>query len=135
MQRTKIKIPWCIRCQQLEANTFLIVNDSHTNSSGRHKFLLCNRDKQVVVADPLGLSIYNHRDVCRRFCSHGNNAQICQSRVKTQYPIVILYPQYPMEISSEARSLWKSQYLVESSSQPRILSAVFSQLPNFFKDR
>ena len=57
-------------------NSFLIVNASPSNNPGTHWLLLCNRNKKIIFADPLGQSIIAYRDLYRRLSD--TNAQICQ---------------------------------------------------------
>ena len=62
--------------QKFPKNSFLIVNASPSNNPGTHWLLLCNRNKKIIFADPLGQSIIAYRDLYRRLSD--TNAQICQ---------------------------------------------------------
>ena len=62
--------------QKFPRNSFLIVNASPSNNPGTHWLLLCNRNKKIIFADPLGQSIIAYRDLYHRLSD--TNAQICQ---------------------------------------------------------
>ena len=62
--------------QKLCKNSFLVVNDSLSNSPGTHWLLLCNRNIKIIFVDHLGQSSFAYKDLYHRLSD--NNAQICQ---------------------------------------------------------
>ena len=62
----------------MKPNSFLIVNAATAESFGTHWLLLCQKEDQLLFADPLGQSISSYKDVNQRIISVEEKAKIYQ---------------------------------------------------------
>ena len=63
---------------ELKENSFLIVNSATAENAGTHWLLFCQKDNQLLFADPLGQSILSYKGVYQRILSREGNVQVHQ---------------------------------------------------------
>ena len=72
---------------KLKSNTFLMVNESKSQSPGTHWLLICKKNEQILFADPLDLGLLKRifiNDLQKIMHSFTNYLKTNQFKVKTQ---------------------------------------------------
>ena len=59
-------------------NSFLIVNSATAEKAGTHWLLFCQKDNQLLFADPLAHSVSSYKNVYQRFLSQEGIVQVHQ---------------------------------------------------------